>query len=222
MKHPLFARGLLRGGLLAASLIAASLSAQAALQARDHNLDTVVDGYYDTVLNITWWADANAAAGTRFDDGFITDDGFMSWQNASDWVMGFKPFGISGWRLPNIDVGSSCQGYLCNTPGSELGQMYYTHLGGTPNSGVSTALFSGIRNGQYWARQLNLADLDQAMTMDFSDGYLDSDFKADPVGAAWAVANGDVLTPVPEPSAMALAGVGLLALLGMKASGRRR
>jgi hypothetical protein len=213
-------QGLLRGGLLAVSLAGASLSAQAALEARDRNADTVIDGYYDTVLNITWWANANAAAGSPQDDGFITNDGFMSWQNANDWLNAFQPFGTSGWRLPNIDVSSSCSGYLCNTTGSELGHMYYGNLGGLPNSGVSSALFSDIRAGQYWARQLNLLDLEQAITLDFSDGYQDADFKIDPVGAVWAVADGDVLAAVPEPGTYAMLGLGLLALAGVKA--RRR
>ncbi len=208
-------------GLLALTIAGASLSAQAALEARDFNTDTVIDGYYDTVLDITWWANANAAAGSPQDDGFITNDGFMSWQNANVWLASFQPFGTSGWRLPNIDVGSSCQGYLCNTADSELGQMYYTYLGGAPNSGVSSTQFSGIRNGQYWARQLNLLDLEQAITMDFSDGYLDADFKADPVGAVWAVADGDVLSAVPEPSSFAMLGVGLLALAGVRALRKR-
>lgn len=220
MTHATPFRGLLRG-LLAVALAGAGLSAEAALQARDFNQDTVIDGYYDTALNITWWADANAAGGSTFDDGFVTDDGFLSWQNALDWVAAFKPFGISGWRLPNIDVSSSCAGYLCNSSANELGQMYYTHLGGTPNSGVSSSLFSGIRNGQYWAKQSYLLDLEQAITFNFSDGYQDADFKIDPVGAAWAVASGDVLRPVPEPTPLVLMGVGILAMLWMKAYRRR-
>jgi hypothetical protein len=207
-------------GLLALTLAGASLSAQAALEARDRNADAVIDGYYDTVLNITWWANANAAAGSPQDDGFITNDGFMSWQNANNWLFTFQPFGTTGWRLPNIDVSSSCAGYLCNSTGSELGHMYYSNLGGSPNSGVSSVLFSDIRAGQYWARQLNLLDLEQANTLDFSDGYQDADFKADPVGAVWAVADGDVLSPVPEPGTFGLLGAGLLALWGVK--GRRQ
>jgi hypothetical protein len=103
MTYATLSRGLLRG-ILSVALAGAGLSAEAALQARDHNQDTLIDGYYDTALDITWWADANAAAGSTLDDGFITNDGFLSWQNAVDWVATFKPFGIAGWRLPNIDV----------------------------------------------------------------------------------------------------------------------
>lgn len=219
MMHATLPRTLLRG-LLSVALVGAGLNAEAALQVRDHNSDTVIDGYYDTVLNITWWADANAAAGSTLDDGFITDDGFMSWQNAADWVAAFKPFGIAGWRLPNIDVSSSCAGYLCHSSANELGQMYYTYLGGAPNSGVSSPLFSGIRNGQYWSNQWYLPDTEQAITLNFSDGYQDADFKIDAVGAVWAVANGDVLA-VPEPGTRALFSVGLVAALAMRRHRRR-
>lgn len=220
MTHHTAHLGWLGRSLLAITLLASTWSAHAALQARDHNLDAVIDGYYDTVLDLTWWADANAAAGSSQDDGFITNDGYMSWQNASTWVANFKPFGIGGWRLPSIDVSSSCNGYGCTSTASELGHMYHGNLGGTPNSGVGGAPFTGLVPGQYWAGQLNLLDLDQAVTFDFSDGYQDADFKTEPVGAVWAVARGDVLA-VPEPSSVVLSSVGMLALLGLARARRR-
>ena len=38
------------------------------LQARDIDGDGTVDAWYDTALDLTWLADANAGAGTAFDD----------------------------------------------------------------------------------------------------------------------------------------------------------
>ena len=41
---------------------------------------------YDTDQDITWLANANAGAGSSFDDGSNTSDGRMSWSNANDWA----------------------------------------------------------------------------------------------------------------------------------------
>ncbi len=38
---------------------------------------------YDTDLNITWLANAKAAGGSGFDDGFSTTDGRLTWDNAN-------------------------------------------------------------------------------------------------------------------------------------------
>lgn len=213
MTHPSYLKRCLRRGALAAALACTAVGAQAALQARDRNIDGVVDGYYDTVLKITWWANANAAAGSAQDDGFVTDNGLMSWDNAKAWLAGFSPFGTTGWRLPTIDP--ACSGYGCNSTAGELGHMFYTNLGGTAGGSIGAlhgpdyALFSGINEALYWSANTYVDDPDQASVMDFSDGNRNNDFKIDPVGGVWAVASGDVLTPVPEPSTLALFGIGL-------------
>jgi len=49
------------------------------------------EAYYDTVLDITWLADANAA-GT-----------LMNWVDAKAWVSNLNVSGITGWRLPTPD-----------------------------------------------------------------------------------------------------------------------
>ena len=101
--------------------------------------------YYDTILDITWLADANYAETTGFDD-----DGFMSWEDANTWVSGLDIKGITGWRLPTL---SPINGVSFNTsfsnnattdgnyadsegwvgptgsPVSELGYLYYVTLG---------------------------------------------------------------------------------------------
>lgn len=114
--------------------------------------------YYDTVLNITWLADANAGAGSPFDEDFDfpmpggTNDGLMSWANAMAWANSVEVNGVSGWRLPKvrpiddvaIDVdkfsanGTADTGYGVTGIGwitvsgeiaSEMGFMYYVNLG---------------------------------------------------------------------------------------------
>jgi len=59
---------------MAAAMLVAG-SAQAALQDRDLNGDSVVDAFYDTDLNITWLRDANV-------------NGEMNWATAMAWPAG--------------------------------------------------------------------------------------------------------------------------------------
>ena len=66
---------------LAGSVLAIGLSgaAQAALQGRDLNGSAAsFEAYYDTVLDITWLADANYAQTSGYDA-----DGRMTWSNAT-------------------------------------------------------------------------------------------------------------------------------------------
>jgi hypothetical protein len=100
------------GRLLAAALILGSVGAQAGiipsqgtwtttLQGRDASGNPValLNGagnapnpgmkyVYDTVLDLTWLANWNAAAGSSFDNGSHTSDGRMTWANAKSWSAG--------------------------------------------------------------------------------------------------------------------------------------
>ena len=119
------------------------------LQARDINGDGVADAFYDTVLNVTWLADANAAAGTIYDSsGYTTaTDGKMTWLDAKAWAANLSVYGLAGWRLPTmVDTGTSgcvafansgtdC-GYNVQTISadgrtvySEMAHLYYLTLG---------------------------------------------------------------------------------------------
>src|SRR3989344_3407437 len=74
---------------------------ESTLQGRDldGNLATA-EAYYDTALNITWLANANAGAGSIYDNGTSTTDGRMTWANARAWAISLNPYGssITGWR----------------------------------------------------------------------------------------------------------------------------
>ena len=91
------------------------------LQARDVNGDGIVEAYYDTAVNITWLANANAGAGSTFDNGLNPTDGRMTWVNANAWAAALNVQGVTGWRLPEMFSGS--------TTSSELSHMYCTTLG---------------------------------------------------------------------------------------------
>jgi hypothetical protein len=130
--------------LLTAAL---STSAGAALESR---LGGTM--YYDTVLNITWMADANAIAGTAFDDGVSPNDGRASWASAMAWADSLVVAGYDDWRLPTVRPlngdyfvltaplaydGSKDRGYNVgapgsaypNSPASELAYMFHVNLG---------------------------------------------------------------------------------------------
>jgi hypothetical protein len=99
--------------------------------------------YYDTVLDMTWAANANI-------------NGLMNWSTANAWAAGLTLGGVSGWRLPTVSPinGSTFDdtfsnnattdwGFaptttdgtdggwrdVSNTPVSEMGHMYYVTLG---------------------------------------------------------------------------------------------
>ena len=99
--------------------------------------------YYDTVLDITWAADADI-------------NGSDTWENQVAWAEGLTLGGVSGWRLPTLNPvngstfntvwsnNATTDGVYAptttdgtdggwrdvnNTPVSEMGHMYYVTLG---------------------------------------------------------------------------------------------
>lgn len=112
----------------------------------DGNASTF-DAYYDTVLDITWLANANGS--NNSDPGFYY--GLTTWDNALSWAAGLNVGGITGWRLPTTNPidgttaddwafaynGTEDQGYNVSAPGtlyagssaSELAHMFYNTLG---------------------------------------------------------------------------------------------
>lgn len=154
MKHNIL------GAACTGILIVASNAAQAVaisgqgtwestLQGRDldGNLATF-EAYYDTILNITWLADANFARTSGYDP-----DGAMNWATATSWATNLNPYssGITGWRLPTVNPvdgttdddltfaydGSEDRGYNVSAPGtlyagstaSEMAHLFYNTLG---------------------------------------------------------------------------------------------
>lgn len=120
------------------------------------NLSTI-EAYYDTVLDITWLADANYAQTSGFDA-----DGRMSWSVAGNWATSHTYGGYDTWRLPTLGPvngptfnttlsydGSTDRSYNLSAFGSayagstasEMAHMYYVTLGNTgafTTTGVGT------------------------------------------------------------------------------------
>jgi len=141
-------------GAFVVGLLAMPMAAEAALVARYLDADATPDAYYDTTLNITWLANANAGAGSAYDNGSSLSDGAMTWGNATAWAGNLAYSGSWGaandWRLPDTDpingsayilgtsyIGSTDLGYNVSAPGtsyaggtgSEMAHLFFNTLG---------------------------------------------------------------------------------------------
>jgi len=212
--------------LCATFILTLSTTAHAALVDKGGGL------IYDTDLDLTWLANANAAAGSAFDDGTNTGDGGMSWASAVAWADSLTVGGGTNWRLPTTaDPDATCSdtddptGSSCT--GSEMGHLFYVELGGDPNTTILTsgdptllALFSNIQANTYWSGTTEDGFPDYAWTFTFSLGAQSDAFKTTNFLQAWAVHDGDV-SAIPAPGAFWLLGTGLIGIF-LKAHSRIR
>jgi len=187
---------------------------------------------YDTDRDISWLANANAAAGSVFDDGSTTTDGRLTWNNANAWAASLNVGGMTGWRLPsalNSDGTDPCDGLNCTD--SELGHLFYNELSGTAGNSILTsgdldlALFSNVQPFNYWSSTELAPAQNGAWRFDLNSGVqtnngLQGTNFNNITLFAWAVHDGDVgASAVPVPGTIALMGLGLAGLLGF---GRRQ
>ena len=227
---------LITTGLIAASLatVFASGAAQAALQGRDLNGSAgSFEAYYDTVLDITWLADANYAQTSGYDT-----DGLMDWTAANAWAAQLNINGYDNWRLPTVEPvngstfnysyslnGSTDIGYSITSPNSEMAHLFSVTLGnpGYYTAGAvsgcfvssSTCLdnvgpFSNLQPNFYWsATEFALYTVD-AWLFDMNFGFQTTNLKDDG-SYALAVRPGDVAAvPEAQTYALMLAGLGLV------------
>lgn len=184
------------------SLAAIAGSAQAALFDRGNGL------VFDDDLDMTW---SN------------TFGGAMSWSAAQEWIVALNTsnagtgyLGYKDWRLPTSDT---CLGQSCT--GSEMGHLFFSELGGAPNTAISQhhnanyTLFPSLLDQQYWSGTAYAPDSNQAYIFYFNNSLTNSLPKSSLGVHAWAVRDGDVAAPIPEPEtyAMILAGLGLLGFI---------
>lgn len=185
-----------------ATLLLALASSVLMLPAADAALVPSADGLtvYDTVLHVTWLANANLA-GTpagRFGLDKITANGAMDYSIAVQWVAalnamdgGIGYLGHNDWQLPAtpaIDASCSSTGPNGNSFGtgcmnSAMGSLFYESLAlQYPNTAVPipndlTGPFSNIQPYLYWS---------DTSSSDASKGYLTFSFNT-----GWQGANVD-------------------------------
>ena len=199
--------------------------------------------YYDTVLDITWAADANT-------------NGAGTWDNQVAWVSGLTIGGLSGWRLPTLSPidgntfdpnpsnnATTDRGYAptttdgtdggwrdgSGTPVSEMGHMFFVNLGNlgfcTPDdarpSGCTEQAGYGLSNTGPFSNLQNgvywsgtAFGSSSAWEFGFDHGIQQMLGKGSQ-SFAWAVRNGDVPAVVPVPAAVWLFGSGLIGLIGI-------
>jgi len=195
--------------------IAATLNA-ATIQPLEGRLETspgsgVFLAYYDPNLNITLATDT-------FITGIKKD-----WASANAWAAGLTLGGISGWRLPNIDVNGDgtvvdCSGgSVAGCEDNEFGFLYWEEGVTLP----SPDPFDNLTASGYWSNTPELTNCFDfvngcAWSFIYTNGLMSSGSRGSEQ-IAWAVHSGDVplLVSVPIPAAIWLFGSGLLGMAGM-------
>ena len=182
-------------------------AAQAALQDRDFDGDSVVDAFYDIDFDITWLRNANV-------------NGTMDWDTAVAWADSFSFAGYDDWRLPTtLQPDPSCSrqsGGVSdgrNCTGSEMGHLWHVELG---NSGsmTNTGNFQNLQHSTYWSAT-EYAPNPSGFAWYFHTGMGTQYAQNKNVPKyAMAVRAGDVAAiPEPQTYALMLAGLGALALV---------
>ncbi len=225
-------------GIASAAGISGQGTWETTLQARDLDGNfTTVEAYYDTALNVTWLANANAAANTAYDI-LSPGSGLMNWTTAKAWAANLNVDGVTGWSLPTMsDPGATCvdssSGTTCgwnSDPASgELAHLFFTTLGDTsyydashnvqPFYGLTnTGPFSNIQSSSYWYATVYAPDTSRTWDFSANVGQQGITYNSDGYSMyAWAVHPGDVgtaIATVPLPAAFWLFGSGLLGLIG--------
>ncbi len=122
---------------------------QTTLQARDLDGNpATTEAYYDTVLNITWLADANNSIASSFDDGYSHSDGLMTWGNANAWAANLAIGNYSDWRLPNI-VDIADDGCNFAYTGTDCGYNVLTADNATVYSEMASLFYETLGNLSY-------------------------------------------------------------------------
>jgi hypothetical protein len=156
---------------------------------------------YDNVLDITWTQDADI-------------NGVDTWADQMTWAAALTVGGVSGWRLPSMDVNGDDAIVDCQSPTTELACRdneygYLFHQYGV--TGATHGLFTNVLADRYWSGTEHETDPGRAWLFHFGVGTGSNNGNGLNL-AAWAVRDGNVAA-VPVPAAVWLFG-SALGLLG--------
>ena len=200
---------------------------------------------FDTELDLTWIVDPHLAAVENFGVAGITAipipslpgihtatmrwDTAMAWLDAMNAHQGSGYLGVNSWRLPaTLQPDASCSnttptlsGIVLATGtgciGSEMGYLR-TVEGVSIASVPNDPPFTNLGGVSYWSgSEVPVAAAENAAFIyAFNGNGVQGVADKSALHGAWAVAQGDVLSPVPAPAAVWMFGAGLLALLGQR------
>ncbi|MCB2008971.1 MAG: hypothetical protein KDH93_28435 [Rhodoferax sp.] len=200
---------------------------------------------FDTELDLTWIVDPHLAAVENFGVAGITaipvpslpgiHTATMSWDTAMSWLDAMNAHGGSGylgvnsWRLPaTLQPDASCSNITptlsgivlaagTGCVGSEMGYLR-TVEGISLTSVPNTPPFTNLGGIGFWSgTELPVAAAENAaFTYVFNGNGVQGVADKSAGYGAWAVAQGDVLSPVPAPAAVWMFGAGLCALLARR------
>ena len=161
---------------------------------------------HDPALNINWLADADLAASKSFGLPVgssssstaisINKDGTMNYPTAVAWIAAMNAadyLGHDNWRLPDSNNNAAGYYHSVNVVGqpfySEMGELYYTELGGQAGSTVldtapndpDSRLFQNFQPGLYWSETSNMDQSGNTghKTFSFGNGYEGGNYDAD-------------------------------------------
>lgn len=236
---------------LAATLaLSLPLAAQATLLARDLNADSITDAYYDTTLDISWYANANAFFGSQA--SVRTTIEAFTLGAASDWrLTQARPVNGTAYNDDFSNNGSTDVGTAETGVGwglaSEIGHLYYVTLAMAGSCTPSSLAPGMCISNPAFSLPGGVGDVGPFLGLDLLTAYLTDEQPAastaiafdlrfgsqfiynegTPVGYGWAVHDGDVgnLVAGPGPGGGELPVPGTLllatgALAGLGLSGR--
>ena len=171
---------------------------------------TDYQAYYDTQLDISWTADAN-----------INITGSHTWANQVAWAAGLDIDGVTGWRLPSMDVNGddtiiSCTIDQAACKDNEYGHLFNYGAGTVFGSGITSSSpspFNNVQANNYWSGTESASNPANAWDFSFINGFHDMHNEGVSL-FSWAVHSGNV-SAVPVPAAVWLFGSGLLGLIGV-------
>lgn len=143
--------------------------------------------------------------------------GLANWFGAQAFIGYLNSISYGGgnqWRLPTSNAIPDYNG----TAGNELGQLFYSELGGAANSNIpDTDIFDNEQPYEYWSGTEYAPGPNDAWGFGTTIGIQESFPKNIPV-LVWAVSPGQVAA-VPVPGALWLFGTGLVGLASLKRRG---